>query len=157
MKLAADSHQRLEEFFREHFADERFILPTINIYCGKFTHYFTNLIGVHGITFGRRIFILPDLVGRNHLNESRLSENLAAHEIMHSLQFQKHGFFGFFYQYLGSYWKNLRGKERWDFESRQMSYFEIPFEVQAREVAEKFVEWSGDRRKSESSQAECTQ
>jgi hypothetical protein len=150
MKLAADSHQRLQEFFREHFSDESFSLPTINIYCGKFTHYFTNMIGVHGITFGCRIFILPDLIAQNHRNESRLSENLAAHEIMHSLQYQKHGFFGFFYRYLGSYWKNLRRKRKWDLESRQLSYLEIPFEVEAREVAEKFVQWNGKRRKSES-------
>ncbi len=147
MKLAENSHRKLEEFFREYYFDKKLSLPTINIYCGKFTHYFTKMIGVHGITFGRRIFILPELVGQNHLNQSRLSESLAAHEITHLLQYRKYGFFGFFYRYLGSYWKNLWQKEKWDLESRQLSYLEIQFEVEAREVAGEFVKWNQKRRR----------
>ncbi len=147
MKLAPDSHQTLERFFREYFSDESFSLPIIKIYCGKFTHYFTKTIGVHGITFGRSIFILPELVSLNHKNESCLSENLAAHEIMHSLQYKQFGFIGFFYRYLGDYWRNLRLKDNWNLESRQLSYLEIAFEVEAREVAERFVKWKEKNRR----------
>lgn len=150
MKLAPDSHQKLEKFFRAYFQDETFYLPTIHIYCGRFTHIFTRIVKVHGITFGCRIFILPDLVSVNFAEEPRLSEKLAAHEITHSLQYQKHGFTGFFYNYLKSFIKNLRGKKKWDLNSRQEAYLEIPFEIEAREVADKFVEWNSEQRKLKS-------
>lgn len=148
MKIAADSIQILEEFFRDYFDDQSFVLPKIRIYSGKFTNLFTKLIGVHGITFGYRIFILPELVSRDRDSGPGLSGNLAAHEITHSLQYREHGFFGFFYRYLGSYFRNLRGREKWDLETRQKCYFEIPFEIEAREVAERFCEWNSENRKS---------
>lgn len=149
MNLAKGSHQRLEEFFREYFQDEDFVLPKIHFYGGTFTRFFTYFIKVHGITFGRRIFILPELISVNHAAEPRLSEKLAAHEITHTLQYRKHGIFGFFYRYLSSFIENLRKKKKWDLISRQEAYWEIPFEVQAREVAEKFVEWNCEKRRLE--------
>ena len=147
MKLAAASHQKLEEFFREYFQDENFRLPPIYFYGGRFTKAFTHLIKVHGITLGCRIFILPALISVNTARQPRLSENLAAHEITHSLQFKKHGFIGFFYNYLASFWKNLRKKKKWDLHARQEAYLEIPFEIEARDAAEKFVEWNDRRRR----------
>ncbi len=150
MKLAADSHQRLEEFFREYFQDEDFRLPLIYFYGGRFTRFFTRIIKVHGITFGCRIFIMPALISVNQISEPRLSENLAAHEITHSLQYKTHGFIGFFYNYLGSYLRNLRKQEKWDLPARQAAYLEIPFEVEARDAAEKFVEWNDHKRRLKS-------
>lgn len=146
MKLAAASHQKLEEFFREYFQDENFRLPPIYFYGGGFTRFFTYFIKVHGITFGCRIFIMPALISANHKSEPRLSEKLAAHEITHSLQYRKHGFFGFFYNYLRSFIRNLRTKKKWDLDSRQEAYLEIPFEIEARDAAEKFVEWNTRKR-----------
>ncbi len=146
MKLAADSHEVLEEFFREYFKDENFHLPPIYFYGGRFTRIFTNLIKVYGITIGSRIFIMPHLISVNSKNKPRLSESLAAHEITHSLQYKKHGFIGFFYNYLGSYLRNLRKKEKWDLPARQAAYLEIPFEIEARDAAEKFVQWNSERR-----------
>ncbi len=148
MKLAADSHQKLEEFFREYYQDKNFHLPKIYFYGGSFTRFFTHFIKVHGITFGCRIFILPALISVNDENKPKLSEKLAAHEITHSLQYQKHGFIGFFYNYLTSYLKNLRNKKKWDLDSRQEAYLEIPFEVEARDAADKFVEWNCKNRQS---------
>jgi hypothetical protein len=148
MKLAADSHQKLEEFFRDYFQDEDFRLPPIYFYGGRFTRFFTYFIKVHGITFGCRIFIMPALISVNPESEPRLSEKLAAHEITHSLQYRKHGFFGFFYNYLRSFIKNLRKKKRWDLDSRQEAYLEIPFEIEARDAADKFVEWNTQKRRS---------
>lgn len=149
MNLAKDSHQRLEEFFREYFQDENLILPKIYFYGGNFTRFFTYFIKVHGITLGRRIFILPKLISINHAAEPRLSEKLAAHEITHTLQYQKYGFFGFFYNYFKSFLSNLRNKKKWDLMSRQEAYRDIPFEIQAREVADKFVEWNCNKRRLE--------
>jgi hypothetical protein len=152
MKLATDSHKRLEEFFREYLMDETFVLPKIYFYGGSFTRFFTYFVKVHGITFGRRIFILPALISINNSDEPRLSEQLAAHEITHVIQYQKHGFIGFFYNYLKCYINNLRCKKRWDLNSRQAAYFEIPFEIQARDAAMKFAEWNGEKRRLDSAE-----
>lgn len=142
MKLAESSHQKLETFFREYLNDESFRLPVIHFYIGNFTRIFTAIIKVHGITFGRRIYIMPSFVALNRFNHLKLPESLVAHEITHTLQYRREGFLMFFYKYLTSFWRNLRKRKSWDIVSRQKAYLEIPFEIEAREVAEKFVEWN---------------
>lgn len=141
MKLATASHQKLEAFFREYLHDENFRLPVIYFYAGKFTRILTDLIGVHGITFGRRIFIKPRLVSLNQNGQPQLPADLAAHEIAHVLQYRREGCIKFLYQYLSDYRKNLRKFEKCDAFARQSAYLEIPFEIEARCVAAKFVEW----------------
>lgn len=149
MKLAPDSHQRLELFFREYLEDGNFKLPQIYFYAGNFTGFFTKIIQVQGITFGRRIFILPALVQTNLEDKRTLSQKLVAHEISHVIQYKREGFIKFFYKYLINYWKNLKRKKKWDVISRHTAYLEIPFEIEAREIAEKFVEWcENDKRLS---------
>ncbi len=142
MKLAKSSHQKLETFFREYLNDESFHLPVIHFYIGKFTRIFTAIVKVHGITFGRRIYIMPSFVVLNRANNLKLPEGLVAHEITHTLQYKREGFVRFFYKYLTSFWRNLRKIKKWDIISRQEAYLEIPFEIEAREVAERFIEWN---------------
>ncbi len=142
MKLAESSHDRLQIFFREFFSDENFNLPIVNFYAGRFARFFTSILQVHGITFGRRIFIMPDLVSQDFENRRKLPLELAAHEIVHVLQYKKEGFFIFFYKYLSHYWENLKEKKNWSFDSRHDAYREIPFEKEAREIAAAFVEWN---------------
>ncbi|MDQ3710936.1 MAG: DUF4157 domain-containing protein [Acidobacteriota bacterium] len=142
MKLAESSHRKIEIFFRQYLDDEKFHLPQIHFYVGKFTNILTAFISVHGITFGRRIFIAPRLLTFNQNNLLKLPENLIAHEIAHVLQYKREGSIIFFYKYLTSFWRNLRKRGKWDAVSRQKAYLEIPFEVEARQVAAKFVEWN---------------
>lgn len=142
MKLAATSHQRLEAFFREYMNDADFRLPVIYFHVGKFAKILTNLISVHGITFGRRIFITPTLLSLNQNNFPKLPEDLIAHEITHTLQYRKEGFAGFLYKYLTDYWRNLRKTGKWNASARREAYLNIPFEIEARKVAAQFVEWS---------------
>lgn len=144
MKLAENSHQKLQTFFREILADENFCLPAVNFYAGKFSGVFTLILRVHGITFGKRIFVTPDLIARDSENRRKMPIELAAHEIVHVLQYRNEGFVGFFYQYLRSYWRNLRKKKKWNFRSRHEAYLEIPFEREAREIAARFVVWNRD-------------
>ena len=146
MKIAETSRQKLQEFFREYYDDENFILPPIFIYFGGFTNIFTKIIKVHGITLGRRIFIFPELIKFNQKNEPKLSERLAAHEIAHVLQYKEHGFIKFFYHYLKSFWKNLKKQEKWDLLSRQQAYLDIPFEQEARKIEKSFVQWCERKR-----------
>ncbi|MEZ5425659.1 MAG: hypothetical protein R2747_05295 [Pyrinomonadaceae bacterium] len=110
---------------------------------------FINLIKVHGITFGRRIYIWPELIFVDEEKRHRISKKLASHEVTHVLQYKKHGFPGFFYNYLKNYWGNLRNKKKWDLDSRHEAYCEIPFEVEARDAADKFCEWIKKREGAE--------
>lgn len=142
MKLAGNSHDKLQRFFREFLADENFSLPTVNFYAGNFSRIFTRILRVHGITFGKHIFIAPNLLARDSEKQRKLSLELAAHEIVHVLQYQKEGFGGFFHKYLTAYWRNLRGKKSWNSDFRHEAYREIPFEAEAREIAAAFVEWN---------------
>ncbi len=146
MKLAESSQRNLQIFFREILADENFNLPTINFYAGKFSGIFTSIIHVHGITFGRHIFIQPDLIKRDFENRRTLSGELATHEIVHVLQYRKEGFVKFFYDYLMNYRRNLREKQNWNAVSRHEAYREIPFEREAREIAAAFVEWNQSKK-----------
>ncbi len=146
MKLAESSHDKLQTFFREFLADENFKLPAINFYAGRFSRVFTLILQVHGITFGRRIFIMPDLISKDFENRRTLPLELAAHEIVHVLQYKNDGFLKFFYKYLSSYWKNLRAEKSRDSDARQRAYRNIPYEREAREIAAKFVEWNRNRK-----------
>lgn len=141
MQLAESSRQKLETFFREFTEDERFELPPINFHVGKLTYFFTRVIRVNGITFGRRIFIFPAFLSLNKSRHFRLPEELVAHEIVHVLQYQREGFIKFLYKYLRDYWRNLRRLQKWDLAARQQAYLEIPFEIEARAAAREFLQW----------------
>jgi hypothetical protein len=149
MKLAESSQDRLEIFFREFLSDKNFRLPPINFYGGKISRIFTLVLQVHGITFGGNIFIMPDLIVKDFENRRKLSLELAAHEIVHVLQYKEKGFVRFFYEYLASYWQNLRMKKDWSADSRHEAYREIPFEREAREIAAAFAEWNRNRKFTE--------
>ena len=140
MKLAAAAHQEFQAFFREYLHDDNFRLPVIYFYAGKLTGLLTDLISVQGITFGRLIFIKPSLVSLNRNGQPQLSRDLAAHEIAHTLQYEREGIIKFLYKYLADYRKNLRSFEKRDAFARQSAYLEIPFEIEARRVAAAFGE-----------------
>ncbi len=142
MKLADASHRKLELFFRGYLDDENLRLPPTYFYVGRFTKTLTKVISVHGITIGRRIFIKPTLLSLNQNNLPTLPEDLIAHEIAHVLQYRREGFLKFFYKYLTDFWRNLQSKKRWDAVSRHKAYLEIPFEIEARQAAARFVEWN---------------
>ena len=146
MKLGEKSHRKIEDFFRQHLGESDFILPEIYFYGGKFTHYLTRILGIEGITIGKRIYIFPENFWISENNKRRLDEELAIHEIAHVLQYRREGFIGFLWLYFGFYWKNLRVKKSWDLYSRADAYRQIPFEIEARQIASKFVIWSANRK-----------
>lgn len=146
MKLARDTHRLLEEFFREYFADEKIKLPPITLFGKRGAHFLTNLLKIHGITFGSRIFIMPALFFYDDKKLLCIDKQLLAHEATHVLQYRKQGFLKFAYTYLKSYWKNLREMKRWDFAARYEAYRAIPQEVEAREAAEAFMHWLEKRK-----------
>jgi hypothetical protein len=142
MKLSEKSHQKIEAFFREHLADERFKLPEIYFYGGKFTHYLTSVLKIEGLTIGKRIYIFPENFWIGENRKLRLDEQLVVHEITHVLQYRREGFLRFLWIYLKSYRTNLKKKKRRDLYGRAEAYLEIPFEIEARQTASKFAAWS---------------
>lgn len=146
MKLGAKSHRKIEEFFREYLDEEDFRLPEIYFYGGKFTNYLTSFLKIEGITIGKRIYIFPENFWVSENQKLRLAEELVVHEITHVLQYRREGFFRFLWLYFKYYWLNLRKKNKWDLMVRAEAYFEIPFEIEARKTASKFVLWSVKRK-----------
>ncbi len=146
MKLDEKSHKKIEEFFRDLFQEENFKLPEIYFYGGKFTHYLTTALKIEGITIGKRVYILPRNFWLSENQKLRLDEELVVHEITHVLQYRREGFFKFLRLYLKNYWSNLRKKKKWDVSARREAYFEISFEIEARQTASKFLIWSKSRK-----------
>lgn len=147
MKLSDSSRQNLEEFFREYLQDENFNLPEIYLYAGKFTRILTKLINVHGLAVGRRIYIAPHFVSLNSKNLKYLPADLAAHEIAHTLQYKREGLIKFLYKYVSEYRKNLQKFDEQNARTKQQAYLDISFEIEAREVAAKFIEWRKNKRR----------
>lgn len=146
MKLGEKSHKKIEEFFREYLADDDFRLPDVEFYGGQFTHFLTKFLKIEGITIGRRVYICPANLNYSESGKLRLDEELAVHEIAHVLQYRREGFFRFLWLYQKSYYDNLRKKGKRDLYAKAEAYLEIPFEIEARQTASKFADWSKNRK-----------
>lgn len=149
MKLAEESRGKLEEFFREFLADDDFRLPAIYFHAGRLSELLTRSLKIHGITIGKNIFVTPEFIfaANDQSRKKKIHVELAAHEIAHVLQYEREGFARFFYKYFKSYFDNLRGQKNWNGEARRRAYLNIPFEIEARETAAKFVVWNKNRRR----------
>lgn len=146
MKLAPESRLKFEAFFRETFADKHFQMPQVYFYGGKFSSLLTKMLNIHGITIGRNVFVRTKVIiveNKRH----RIETELAAHEIVHVLQYGREGFIKFLYKYLKSYRRNLKKINKIDKNSRHQAYLEIPFEIEARAIAANFIEWNKKRIK----------
>lgn len=139
MRLDRLSHRRFEEFFRDFFGDDELVLPKIHIYSRRGSWLVTTVLKVNGIAIGRHIFIQPHLTWRDSENRLFAPKALIAHELTHSMQYFRQGFFGFLKSYLGNYWKLLRKSKKWDFDSRMQAYLDIPQEIEARQAARVFI------------------
>ncbi len=147
MYLAKEAHEKFEEFYRDFFDEKNHSLPKIKIYARRGAGLLTRLFNINGITLGRRVFIRPQLIINSDDMLLRAPKALVAHELAHVLQYQRLGFFIFFYTYLKSYWQALKKKERWDANARLEAYLEIPQEVEARQFAADFLVWLENRQK----------
>lgn len=145
MKLARESHRRLEEFFREHLDDARLKLPPIYIHSGHIASAVTKQLKVGAITFGRHIFLSPSRVTKG--DELTTAPGwLIAHEATHVLQYEREGFLRFFFKYLTGYWRALRASGKWDYEARMKAYLTIAEEQSAHAVERAYQDWSTRRQ-----------
>jgi hypothetical protein len=141
MRLARETHEQLEKFFREYFEDEHLRLPKMRFYGNRIAEFLNRKLDIWGITIGRFIFIRPDLFVRGAEGRLFISKELLAHEVAHALQYQRLGWLRFFYNYLKGYWKALKTKKKWDAQARMEAYLEIPLEAEARNSASAFLQW----------------
>jgi hypothetical protein len=146
MILAKSSNEKFEEFYRDFFDEQTHTFPKIRIYARGGANLITGVLKINGITIGRRIFIRPQLINNSDDTLLRAPKALIAHELAHVLQYQRLGFFNFFYTYLAGYWLALRKKEKWDANARMEAYLEIPHEVEARQFAADFLVWLENRQ-----------
>lgn len=144
MHLDKISHSRFEKFFRDFYGDDELILPEIHIYSRRVSLIVTTVLQVNGITIGRHIFIHPNFTRRDEQNRLCAPKALIAHELTHSVQYSRQGFFGFLKTYLGAFWKLLRKSEKWDFQTRMQAYLDIPQEIEARRAARVFISQSDE-------------
>lgn len=80
-----------------------------------------------GMTLGRFVFLRGDRIG----DEVSL---LLAHELVHARQFVEQGPLRFIYRYVYDYFKNLLRLR-----NHRQAYLEIPYEIEAREEAARWM------------------
>jgi hypothetical protein len=142
MKLARESHERLEKFFREYFDDPQLKLPPIYLHRGRVARLVTKQLRIGAITIGRHILLSPDRVA---FAEGSLSTKgwLVAHEATHVLQYETKGYVRFFFRYFYDYWLALlRAGGKWDRAARINAYLSITAEREAHEVERAYQAWS---------------
>lgn len=146
MLLAAESHEHLEGFLREYFHDAGLRLPPLYFYRSRLLGWIARAFRLGAITFGRRIFVLPDYVGRDAQGRLTIPGRLAAHEATHVLQYERAGFAGFLVLYMRGYWRALRAQKGWNSAAREAAYRAIMAEAEAYEAEKAYASWSEQLR-----------
>ncbi len=130
MKLAAESHARIEAFHRVHSKDAGLRLPTVYIYDGSFSRWITKKFDLNAITFGRHVFLAPDLIEDDGVKHA--PGWLIAHETVHVLQYERAGFVGFLIKFVWDFlraWRELGWKM--DEKTRLRAYHSMRVEREA--------------------------
>jgi hypothetical protein len=139
MRLSAETHREVEDFFRRHTGEAGLRLPPVEIHAGLLADLITRANGIRGITIGRHVFVRSRLVERDDAGRAKINSRLLVHEAAHVLQYERHGHFRFFRAYLRGYWRALRAGGRWDKAGRTAAYLAIAEECEAREAELAFV------------------
>jgi len=138
MKLSAESHRTMQEFFRGLRGEPGLRLPRFRVYAGPLSRLLLDSVGMSAITFGRRVFVSTRLVRRGGDGRLTVPGWLLVHEAAHVLQYEEKGFVRFLIGYLRSYWAGLRAGGRRGAAGRLAAYLAIPDECEAREAEHAF-------------------
>jgi hypothetical protein len=140
MRLSAESHREVEEFFRWHAGMPALVLPPVYVHAGALARVLTRPAKVSAITFGRRVFVRPSVVKTDSSGRASVPAWLLVHEAAHVLQYEERGFARFLAGYLRSYLCVLiKGKDL-SAAARTAAYLSIPEERAAREAERAYVE-----------------
>jgi hypothetical protein len=141
MLLAKESHRLMEAFHRALHENDLLELPPVHIHQGRVARLLTHTFHIGAITFGRHIFIKPELTELDAEGKWTAPGWLVAHETTHVLQYQRAGWIGFLLTYLREYWDGLRELKRWDAAARMAAYKAIRVECDARDAEEAYAAW----------------
>jgi hypothetical protein len=141
MRLAEESHARLEQFFRWYGRDEKLRLPQMFIHAGFLSHQLTRVLHIAAITVGRHIFVSQVYLERDEGGHLTIRGWLLAHEATHVRQFQREGFLPFLYNYLREYLTFLYRSGKPNATARRVAYEQITREREAREVEAAYLKW----------------
>lgn len=122
--------------------DESLRLPPVHLYNGSVARCLTHTFNISAITFGRRVFIRPELIKEEPEGRLLAPAWLVAHETTHVLQYERAGFAGFLLRYLLDYWHSLRRKKKWNAAARMEAYHAIKMECAAREAEDAYAVWA---------------
>ncbi|HUO86730.1 MAG TPA: DUF4157 domain-containing protein [Thermoanaerobaculia bacterium] len=125
--LDAPLRDLLEAFFEDD-------LAAVRVHRGVGARLLTALLGASAVALGRRVFVSP--AGARRLAARGASGvGLAAHEVVHVLQYRRHGTIAMLWRYLVDYLRGRRARL-----GHHASYRGIGFECAAREVGERLWE-----------------
>ena len=139
MRLSAESHARVEQFFREHLNEAGLTLPPVTFHGGLSGRLFALFVGMNAITLGRHVVVNPALFGRDEAGRATLPGWLVVHEVAHVLQYEGRGFARFLRDYLRGYWRALCEGGRWDWRGRTAAYMAIAEEREARSAEDAYA------------------
>jgi Domain of unknown function (DUF4157) len=145
MRLSAESHREVEEFFRRYTGRPSLSLPRVRVYAGAWAWLLTRVAGAGAITLGRGVFIRRDFVERDSYGRARVDAELFVHEAAHVLQYEE-GRASFLARYLLGYARGLVAGKSLGRRARGAAYLAIPEERAAREAERAFAEWRFRRR-----------
>lgn len=150
MKLASESHKRIESFLRDYFHDEKLKLPPIHVYSGRFARLLTGRLQFLAVAFGRRIFVAPKVMTRDEESRLTVPAALIAHEATHVVQYDKAGFIKFLISYSAEYLRAMREqKQGWGRAARTAAYFKVSKEREAYEAEAAYPIWETVKSKDE--------
>lgn len=135
----------MEDFHRVFGGDEGLRLPPVHLYKGRVSRWLTHTFHIGAITFGRHIFVKPELVKQDDEGRWTVPAWLLAHETTHVLQYERAGFVRFLISYLWDYWHCLRRQQKWDASARLEAYMAIKVEAIARQAEIAYAAWSLNR------------
>ena len=140
MRLSDESHSHVEQFFREHLGDPGLALPRIRLHTGVCARLLMLAsAGMGAMTLGRHVFVRPGLLRRDSGGRLTLPGWLVVHEAAHVLQYAERGAARFLRDYLGGYWRALRGGGRWDAAGRMAAYMALEEEREARSAEDAYA------------------
>jgi hypothetical protein len=143
MRLAPESHDSLEAFFRAHCGDAGLVLPRIEWQVDTASHLVASAFRISAITLGRRVLVRPGAVRRDAAGRWWIGSRLAAHEAMHVLQYQRQGWAGFLYDYLGDYAARMQQAAQWNAAAHFHAYEDIRAEREAQAAEDAYARWRG--------------
>lgn len=150
MTLCKDSHAQVEKFLREFFDDDLLQLPAIKFRRSKSVDVCLKLLGVAGLTLGRRVFIKREFFEREADGRLTLPGWLVVHEAAHVLQFARAGNVRFAFAYVNEYAAQMRWRRKIfrRTELHAASYYAISFEAEAYSVEAAYRRRFADARLS---------